>query len=112
MQDRGRTPRQPGQRDAAPGSRRPITRRPISARSPLEGRQLWRIGDWGGASEAIGRRWEQLGARALRAEVLGRARGGPGGAEYVPRSALILTEDASLAEAVHRHGKSHADALL
>src|SRR5207249_2801236 len=87
-------------------------RRPISPRSPLEGRQLWRIGDWGGASEAIGRRWEELGARALRAEVLGRPRAGPDGGLYVPRGALILGEDPALAAVVHRHGKAHADALL
>jgi len=95
----------------APGPSRP-QRRPISPRSPLEGRQLWRIGDWGGASEAIGRRWEALGARALRAEVLGQPRAGPDGAPYVPVQAVIITETPELADAVHRHGKSHADALL
>ena len=78
MQDRGRPPRQPGQRDAAPGSRRPIVRRPISPRSPLEGRQLWRIGDWGGASEQIGRQWEIVGARCLQ-PLIGVERPGPDG---------------------------------
>ena len=30
----------------------------------------------------------------------------------MPTAAVILAEDPALAEAVHRHGKSHADALL
>ncbi len=100
----------PANRDAA--ARAPFVRRPISPRSPLEGRQLWRVGDWGGASEAIGKRWEVLGARALRLEVLGRERPGPDGSFYVPRGAVILGESPELADAVHRHGKTHADALL
>src|SRR3954447_20959053 len=96
MQDRGRPPRQPGQRDAAPGSRRPIVRRPISPRSPLEGRQLWRIGDWGGASEQIGKRWEQLGVGGLQA-LLGKERVGPDGVPYIPTRSLVLVTDPELA---------------
>jgi hypothetical protein len=111
MQDRARTPRQPGQRDAAGGARRPIARRPISPRSPLEGRQLWRIGDWGGASEQIGRRWEQLGVAGLEA-LLGKERVGPDGVPYVPTRSLILVTDPELAAQVQAHGKSHADAIL
>jgi hypothetical protein len=111
MQDRGRPPHQPGQRDAAGGQRRPIVRRPISPRSPLEGRQLWRIGDWGGASEQIGRRWEELGVASIDA-LLGHERVGPDGAVYVPIRSLVLVTDPVLAAQVQAHGKSHADAIL
>jgi hypothetical protein len=111
MQDRGRPPRQPGQRDAAGGPRRPITRRPISPRSPLEGRQLWRIGDWGGASEQIGRQWERLGVARINA-LLGHERVGPGGDSYTPVRGLVLVNDLELAAQVQAHGKSHADAIL
>ncbi len=111
MQERGRPPRQPGQRDPAGGPRRPITRRPISPRSPLEGRQLWRIGDWGGASEQIGRQWEQLGVACIDA-LLGQERVGPDGATYVPIRSLVLVTDPELAAQVQAHGKSHADAIL
>src|SRR3954447_6154435 len=111
MQDRGRPPRQPGQRDAAPGSRRPIVRRPISPRSPLEGRQLWRIGDWGGASEQIGKQWEALGARALLT-LLDTSRPGPDGEMYTPREAVIISATPDLAAQVQANGKSHADAIL
>src|SRR3954447_22501153 len=105
MQDRGRPPRQPGQRDPAGGPRRPIVRRPISPRSPLEGRQLWRIGDWGGASEQIGRRWEQLGVASIDA-LLGQERVGPDGVAYVPVRSLVLVTDPVLAAQVQAHGKS------
>ncbi|MBI4492815.1 MAG: hypothetical protein HY690_08500 [Chloroflexi bacterium] len=93
-----------------PGPRGP-QRRPISPSSPLEGRQLWRVGDWGGASEQIGRRWEVLGAEELRG-LLGQPRPGPDGRPYTPRAAAIISAERALAEAVHRSGKPHADALL
>src|SRR4051794_7491885 len=111
MQDRGRPPRQPGQRDPAGAPRRPIVRRPISPRSPLEGRQLWRIGDWGGASEQIGRRWEELGTRCLEG-LLGVERTGPDGGPYLPRRAVVIAAEPELAAQVQAHGKSHADAIL
>lgn len=91
--------------------RSPGQQRLVSPRSPLEGRQLWRIGDWGGASEAIGRRWEEVGARVLD-DLLGKPRPGPNGREYLPRAAVVLTSDPALAAAVQRHGRTHADALL
>lgn len=97
----------PGRRSSPLGRQR----RPISARSPLEGRQLWRIGDWGGASEQIGRRWETLGARALLT-LLGVPRPGPNGAPYVPRRAVVLVDEPELAAQVHAAGKPHADAIL
>ena len=83
----------------------------ISPRSPLEGRQLWRIGDWGGASEQIGRQWERLGARCLEA-LVGVERPGPDGSVYLPMRALILAAEPELAAQVQAHGKSHADAIL
>jgi len=102
----------PAARGGQAGARAAYKRRPISPRSPLEGRQLWRIGDWGGASEAIGRQWEAFGARALRDAVLQHPRPGPAGTNYVPRAAVVISDDPTLAQAVHRHGKAHADALL
>lgn len=99
----------PGGRPGGPGPK--PQRRPISPRSPLEGRQLWRIGDWGGASEHIGRRWETLGARCLE-RLVGVERPGPGGEAYRTRTALVLAAEPELAAAVQAHGKSHADALL
>ena len=110
MQERGRTPR-PGQRGQDGGARRPIARRPISPRSPLEGRQLWRIGDWGGASEQIGRRWEDVGVACLDA-LIGRERVGPDGLPYLPMRSLVIAGEPELAAQVQAHGKSHADAVL
>ncbi|MFN0073819.1 MAG: hypothetical protein ACKVVP_20255 [Chloroflexota bacterium] len=91
--------------------RRGFQRRPITARSPLEGRQLWRIGDWGGASEQVGKQWEALGARAL-ASVIGQPRPGPDGDLYVPREAVVISSNPDLAAQVQANGKPHADALL
>jgi hypothetical protein len=99
----------PGGRPLGPGGK--PQRRPISPRSPLEGRQLWRIGDWGSASEHIGARWEAVGVGCLNG-LLGVERSGPGGAPYTPRRALVLAAEPALAAAVQAHGKSHADALL
>lgn len=111
MQDRGRTSRSPsGGARGGPGRPQP-TRRPISPRSPLEGRQLWRIGDWGGASEQIGRQWEKIGARCLE-KLIGVERPGPDGQPYLPTRALVLHAEPELAAAVQANGKSHADAIL
>src|SRR5215213_7083099 len=89
-----------GPRAPRGGVKGSFRRRPISAHSQLEGRQLWRIGDWGGASDQIGRRWETLGARALSG-LLGTPRPGPKGAPYVPRQAVVLVEEPELAAQVH-----------
>ena len=86
-------------------------RRPISARSPLTGRQLWRVGDWGGASEQIGRRWETLGARALEA-ITREARPALRGLGAVTRGALVLGAEPQLAAQVQAAGRPHADAIL
>lgn len=110
MQDRGRTGRSSGG-GARGGAGRPPGRRPISPRSPLEGRQLWRIGDWGGASEQIGKQWERLGARSLQ-QLIGVERIGPDGEPYLPMRALVLQAEPELAAAVQAHGKTHADAIL
>ena len=111
MQDRGRTGRSQGGGPGRGGSVRPPGRRPISPKSPLEGRQLWRIGDWGGASEQIGRQWERIGARCLDG-LIDVERPGPDGAVYLPRRALVLAAEPELAAQVQAHGKSHADAIL
>jgi hypothetical protein len=111
MQDRGRTGRSQGGGAARGGAGRPPGRRPISPRSPLEGRQLWRIGDWGGASEQIGRQWERIGARCLEG-LIGVERPGPDGEVYLPKRALVLAAEPDLAAQVQAHGKSHADAIL
>ena len=111
MQDHGRSPRPPGGGGRGGPGRPPPGRRPISPRSPLEGRQLWRIGDWGGASEQIGRQWETLGARCLQA-LIGVERPGPDGGVYLPKRALVLQAEPELAAQVQANGKSHADAIL
>ncbi|MCC7369812.1 MAG: hypothetical protein IT306_15400 [Chloroflexi bacterium] len=110
MQDRERSGR-PSGGGARGGAGRPPGRRPISPRSPLEGRQLWRIGDWGGASEQIGRQWERLGARALEG-LIGVERLGPDGAPYLPVRAIVLQAEPELAAQVQANGKTHADAIL
>jgi hypothetical protein len=110
LQDRGRQGRPPGGGGRS-GSGRPQGRRPISPRSPLEGRQLWRIGDWGGASDQIGRQWERLGARHLD-NLLGTERVGPDGQPYLPLRAIVLQAEPELAAQVQAHGKTHADAIL
>jgi hypothetical protein len=91
--------------------RRGVYRRPLTSRSPLEGRQLWRVGDWGGASEHIGSGWERWGARSVR-ELLGTWRPGPEGLGYVPACAIVLHEDPELSAEMHSVGRAHADALL
>jgi hypothetical protein len=111
MQDHGRTGRSPGGGARGGPGRPPPGRRPISPRSPLEGRQLWRIGDWGGASEQIGRQWEKLGARCLET-LIGVERPGPDGQVYLPKRALVLHAEPELAAVVQANGKSHADAIL
>ena len=111
MQDRGQTGRTPGGGAPRGSPGRPPGRRPISPRSPLAGRQLWRIGDWGGASEQIGRQWERIGARCLET-LIGVERAGPDGDVYLPKRSLVLAAEPALATQVQAHGKTHADAIL
>src|SRR5919197_856581 len=51
--------------------------------SALSTRSVWRIGDWGGASGQIGRRWETVGDAALE-RLVGYA--SPNRPEFVPRA--------------------------
>lgn len=76
---------------------------------PLTGREVWRIGDWGGASAYIGRRWEQVGAAALAA-LIGRPN--PRHAEFTPLQAVSLVQDSVVEQAVQAAGLPHADAVL
>lgn len=47
---------------------KPAPNRPWPGRhdQPLEGRRIWDVGDWGNASNYIGRRWEENGLTYLR----------------------------------------------
>jgi hypothetical protein len=71
----------------------------LTRTSPLAGRLLWHIGDWGRASEHIGGRWEQVGGE------LARERLGPGN-ELV----VLAARPGRMAE-VLASGLPHADAL-
>ncbi|MBV9169451.1 MAG: hypothetical protein JOZ81_05135 [Chloroflexi bacterium] len=71
----------------------------LTRRSPVTGRLLWHIGDWGRASEHIGLRWEHIaGALAQR-----RLRNGD--------QLLVLAATPALMSAVISSGLPHADAL-
>src|SRR6266496_2445160 len=78
-------------------------------RRPLAGRELWRVGDWGGASMQIGRHWEEVGASALEA-LVGRA--GTLQPEFVPRAVVSFVGDSACEQAFQRAGLSNPDALL
>lgn len=80
---------------------------------PLRGRKLWRYGDWGSASEHLGRHWERVSTPIL-AEALGQERPPqiPQEPLYVPRVLLTIVADAELAAEVHQAGLAHADAML
>jgi hypothetical protein len=81
----------------------------VSRRRPLAGRELWRIGDWGGASTQIGRRWEEIGATALGALVGQLSRRQPG---FTPLAAVSFVLESACERAAQAAGLSHADALL
>jgi hypothetical protein len=81
---------------------------PITHHS-LARRAVWRIGDWGGASGQIGRRWEAVGDAALE-RLVGCA--SPNRPEFVPRAVVSFVREAELEQAVQAVGLSHADALL
>src|SRR4051794_959309 len=76
---------------------------------PLVGRELWRIGDWGGASGQIGRHWEQVGSATLESLVGRQSLRRP---EFVPGAVVSFVEDSERERAVQAAGLSHADALL
>jgi hypothetical protein len=72
--------------------------------------RLQRIGNWGRADEALGRRWEEVGIDALR-PLVGRPRPIASGA-FVPRTVLALAEDEALRHEIHRSGLPNPDACL
>lgn len=71
----------------------------LTRTSPLQGRLLWYVGDWGRASEHIGARWEAVGTD------LARARLEPD--EYL----LVLAATPELMSEVFGTGLPHADAI-
>jgi hypothetical protein len=71
----------------------------LTRTSPLAGRLVWHIGDWGRASEHIGARWEHV-AGALAQERLDPT-------DYL----VILLATPALMSAVLNSGLPHADAL-
>jgi hypothetical protein len=71
----------------------------LTRTSPLTGRLVWHIGDWGRASEHIGARWE------LVARQLVRERLAPG------ERLIALAETPSLMSEVLSSGLPHADAM-
>ncbi len=98
----------PSDRAVAPGNGRAARRRRralyapaprLTRLSPLSGRLLWHIGDWGRASEHIGNRWEAFATQGV-------------GAHLEPGSHLIvLGADPELMGEVLSTGLPHADAL-
>src|ERR1700736_275776 len=71
----------------------------LTRTSPLTGRLVWHIGDWGRASEHIGAQWEHV------AGALARARRGP------DDHLVVLAATPSLMAEVLGSGLPHADAL-
>src|SRR5215475_13422254 len=71
----------------------------LTRTSPLTGRLVWHIGDWGRASEHIGARWE------LVARQLVRERLAPG------ERLIALAETPALMSEVLSSGLPHADAM-
>src|SRR5947208_181880 len=71
----------------------------LTRTSPLTGRLVWHIGDWGRASEHIGVRWEQV-AGALARERLGLE-------DYL----IVLAAQPALMTEVLGSGLPHADAV-
>jgi hypothetical protein len=71
----------------------------LTRTSPLTGRLVWHIGDWGRASEHIGARWEHV-AGALARERLGMD-------DYL----VVLAATPALMAEVLGSGLPHADAL-
>lgn len=81
----------------------------MPSRRPLTGREVWRIGDWGGASNLIGRRWESVGAAAVT-NLVGRP--SPTRPDFVPDRCLSFILDQAHEQALQSAGYSHPDVLL
>lgn len=71
----------------------------LTRTSPLTGRLVWHIGDWGRASEHIGARWEQVAGPLAREQL------GPG--DHL----IVLAGTPALMAEVLGSGLPHADAL-
>src|SRR5918911_1355803 len=71
----------------------------LTRTSPLVGRLLWHIGDWGRASEHIGTRWEEVAGPLARREI---------GAD---NHLVVLAGTPVLMADVLQSGLPHADAL-
>jgi hypothetical protein len=71
----------------------------LTRTSPLNGRLLWHIGDWGRASEHIGQRWEAVAGPLARQEI--------GDDNYL----VVLAATPTLMADVLGSGLPHADAL-
>jgi hypothetical protein len=72
--------------------------------------RLQRIGNWGRADEALGRRWEELGRAALD-RLIGQPRAA-GDARYEPRAVLAMVDDETVQREVHAAGLPNPDAGL
>src|SRR4051794_40185484 len=71
----------------------------LTRTSPLTGRLLWHIGDWGRASEHIGQRWEHIAGPLARQQI--------GDDAYL----VVLAATPTLMSDVLGSGLPHADAL-
>lgn len=77
---------------------------------PWSTARLQRIGNWGRADEALGRRWEEVGLAALA--TLLHTPLPAGDAPYTPTAVLALAEDAALRQEIHASGLPNPDAAL
>lgn len=68
------------------------------------------VGNWGGASEQIGRRWEEVGLGALRAHV--ESNGAWPGNHRQPEKLLPLADNTSLQTALSRSGLPSPDIIV
>ncbi|HEX8966230.1 MAG TPA: hypothetical protein VF937_00015, partial [Chloroflexota bacterium] len=71
----------------------------LTRTSPLAGRLVWHIGDWGRASEHIGARWEQVAGQLARERL------------RPDEHLLVLANTPRLMSEVLSSGLPHADAL-
>src|SRR5579864_182350 len=71
----------------------------LTRTSPLTGRLVWHIGDWGRASEHIGARWEHVAGELARERLDANER------------LIVLAATPKLMSEVLSSGLPHADAL-
>ncbi len=78
--------------------------------SPRDLRRERLVGNWGGASEQIGRRWEEMGLEALQARL---ASGAPWPEDgYRPHGIVELAGDNSMQLALSRSGLPSPDVIM